>query len=444
MAGRNRVIWSEGMYLRPQHFQQHDRYFEQYVDGRCHYLRAFGWGFYTLKIDQTHLGLGQLALAECKGIFPDGTPFDLPEEELPLPLDIPEDLQNNVVYLALPTRRPGAVEVDFEDNREALTRYRVAECSVSDSNVTAEGKSTAVELGKLQTRFLLESEERKGYVCLGVTRIKERRPDKNIVLDDTYIPPTLNCRGISNLRNYLKELGNLLETRGKTLGARVSDADRGGVADISDFLLLQVINRFKPLIRHLSSFAGLHPESFYGVAIQLAGELATFTGEKTSAEFPDYDHDALSATFAPVMNELRSFFSRVDKPNAVALTVTGPVSGIYGARVPDVNLLDSAVFVLAANAQVSPELIRSRFPAQIKIGPVEDISQLIRAALPGIAIHPLSVAPRQIPFHAGFCYFELDKHGDLWKRMKKSGGFAIQIGGDFPGLALELWAIKSG
>ena len=33
--------------------------------------------------------------------------------------------------------------------------------------------------------------------------------------------------------------------------------------------------------------------------------------------------------------------------------------------------------------------------------------------------------------------------GDLWKQLERSGGLAIQVGGEFPGLELELWALRS-
>jgi type VI secretion system protein ImpJ len=50
--------------------------------------------------------------------------------------------------------------------------------------------------------------------------------------------------------------------------------------------------------------------------------------------------------------------------------------------------------------------------------------------------------PRQIPYHAGFAYFELDRNGELWRQLEKSGGLALHTAGDFPGLELECWAIK--
>ena len=62
--------------------------------------------------------------------------------------------------------------------------------------------------------------------------------------------------------------------------------------------------------------------------------------------------------------------------------------------------------------------------------------------LPGIAVRPLPVAPRQIPFYAGASYFELDRNSPHWQQMQASGGFAIFVAGDFPNLHMELWAIR--
>ncbi len=90
------------------------------------------------------------------------------------------------------------------------------------------------------------------------------------------------------------------------------------------------------------------------------------------------------------------------------------------------------------------EALRSRFPTQVKIGPVERIRDLVTLQLPGVILHPLPVAPRQIPFHTGASYFELEtRNSDLWRQLEKSGGVAMHIAGEFPGLELAFWAIRS-
>jgi type VI secretion system protein ImpJ len=278
-----------------------------------------------------------------------------------------------------------------------------------------------------------------------VARVIEARADKNIVVDDQFIPANLNCLAVSRLSAFLRELHGLLNTRGEAIAGQLATAGHGGVAEIADFLVLQLVNRYQSLFEHLSNVVGLHPENFYRIGIQLAGELATFfRPDKRPAGLPPYKHEDLQATFSPLMEELRQLLSKVYEPRAIQIPLKGPKYGTYVAKRPDLSLLEKATFVLAANANVPAETLRRNLPRQIKIGPVEEINRLIRTLTPGISIDPLTVAPRQIPFHAGFAYFALNKHSELWSNMTTSGGFAIHIDANLPGLELEFWAIKEG
>src|ERR1700730_13705041 len=106
MSDRSKVIWSEGLFLRPQHFQQQERYLEAYVEGRAAPLRAESWGFEELELDRDVLAIGKLSIRRARGVFPDGTPFSIPDRDPPpAPLEVPADLRNARVYLALPPPR---------------------------------------------------------------------------------------------------------------------------------------------------------------------------------------------------------------------------------------------------------------------------------------------------------------------------------------------------
>ncbi len=86
MSWKNKVVWSEGLFLRPQHFQQQDRYLETFVEERTRTLRAYSWGVTELKLDEEALTLGKLAIAQARGVLPDGTPFAIPaNDDPPLP-----------------------------------------------------------------------------------------------------------------------------------------------------------------------------------------------------------------------------------------------------------------------------------------------------------------------------------------------------------------------
>ena len=52
MSDSNRVIWSEGLFLRPQHFQQQERFLEAYIEGRTAALHTNSWGFTELELER--------------------------------------------------------------------------------------------------------------------------------------------------------------------------------------------------------------------------------------------------------------------------------------------------------------------------------------------------------------------------------------------------------
>jgi type VI secretion system protein ImpJ len=443
MSWKNKVLWSEGLFLKPQHFQQHDRYLEHLIEHRIGNLRAYGWGVSELTIDTDLLSMGKVALTAASGILPDGTPFNIPADDPPpVPLELKEGVADQIVYLSLPLQQPGIPESGPTGNDEAALRYRNGEEEVKDNAASAPTEAV-VQVGKLNLRLVLESAHRDGYAHTGVARVVECRADKRVVLDDSYIPPCLDYKASLQLMTFVAELLGLLHHRAEGLAARVSRSGRGGVAEVADFLLLQVVNRLEPLTAHLTNVLGLHPETLYRLLLPMAGELATFTAaSKRPPEFAPYRHDDLKATFVPVMASLRESLSRVLEERAIAIPIEERKFGFRVAPVAERTLFANANFVLAASAKMNYETLRNRFPAQVKIGPVENIQEFVKLALPGIALRALPVAPRHIPFHAGFAYFELDRSSEFWKKLSNSGAFAMHIGGEFPDLQLEFWAIR--
>ena len=442
MSWKSRVVWSEGMFLRPQHFQQQERFLEYRIQARCADLRPYSWGFTHLTLDQQALSLGKVAIESAQGVLPDGSVFDIPNtDDPPLALEIDPDCKQTVIHLVLPLFRPGTANVRYPDQEESMARYLVTELETRDEISGATDIST-LQVAKPTLRLLSDTGELDEFAHLGVTRVVERRSDDKLVLDENFIPPCLDCQVSPHLRGYIKEIEGLLHHRGEALAARLGGVGKG-VAEVADFLLLQLVNRFEPLFHHLEGMTTIHPETLYGVALQLAGELSTFTGNnKRPIEFPVYRHQALQETFEPLITELRRSLSMVLEQKAVAIPLEERKYGIRVATIADHELLREAVFVLAVNARMPADVLQRRFPSQVKIGPVERIRDLVNLQLPGIGLSVLSVAPRQIPYNAGFSYFQLDKHNEYWKLLETSGGCAIHIGGDFPGIELELWAIK--
>jgi type VI secretion system protein ImpJ len=449
MSWNNKVIWSEGMLLQPQHLQQHDRYVRAQIDARCAALRPYAFGFSELAIDAAQLKLGRIALTACAGVLPDGSPFRLPEDDdLPLPLAVPEDARDLTVVLALPVARRGvpeaahAAQAEGAGGHDGFARHRIAETEVLDSNDGALG-AALVQVGKLQLRLAFERDVAHAHTSLGIARIVERRTDNSIVLDAAYAPPCLDYRVSRRLCGFVDELTGLMHQRADALAARLAQPAATGAAEIADFLMLQVLNRAEPLFAGIASTTGLHPHDLHQHALQLAGELATFSqAGKRPAAFPAYRHERLDETFTPLIDALRAALSSVMDPHAVPIALEERKYGLRVAIVPDRELYASANFVLAVKADIAPAALLNGFPQQAKLAPVERIRDLVNLQLPGIALRALPVAPRQLPFHAGFTYFELERGGELWRQFATSAGIALHVAGDFPGIGFELWAIR--
>ncbi len=443
MSWNNRVVWSEGMFLRPQHFQQHDRYLETLIDGRIRPLLAGGWGFSELQIDEALLAQGKFAILSAKGVLPDGTPFNIPgDDNAPIPLSVEDSARDSIIHLALPLRRAGTR--DTVDEGEALggARYQSQVREVRDDNAAFESRAP-VSIGGQAFRLLTDKDGLGEYASVGVVRVREKRADRSLVLDTDYLPPLLNIAAAAPLAGFCKELVGLLHQRGEALAGRVVASSAGGASEIADFLLLQLINRAEALANHLARLNPLHPERLYTELVALAGELSTFTtSERRPAEYPQYAHDDLAGSFAPVFLALRQALATVIDSKAVAIPIVEKSHGVHVAMLADKTLIANAAFILVVRADVPGETLRGHFPQQAKVGSVEHIRDLVNLQLPGIGLLPMPVAPRQLPYHAGSTYFELDRGSAHWKQLTNSGGFAFHLAGQFPGLNLAFWAIR--
>jgi type VI secretion system protein ImpJ len=443
MSSNNRVVWSEGLFLRPQHFQQQERHLERYVEGRSRDLRAHSWGFTELELERDLLAIGKFGLRRAAGVFPDGTPFSMPDDDpLPAPLEMTSQVRDQKVFLAIPLRKESARESDRREQVDGIVRYRSKDFEARD--ITSDSNSTAtLEVAALRSRLVLASEPHEDFACIPLAHIQECRADRLITLDERFMPTVLNIQQAPRLATFLTELQGLLHQRGEALAARAVASGRGGAAEIADFLMLQTVNRYEGLVDHFVASRLIHPEDLYRLCLEIAGDLATLTtSSRRLGKLPGYQHEDLRAGYDPLMAALRASLSVVLEQNAVAIALEKKRFNISVGIVNDKTLFETSAFVLAARADVPAENVRKGMPAQATIASVETIAKLVNDHLPGVPLQPLSVVPRQIPFHAGFAYFELDRGSPRFRELKTGGGIAIHVPDSFPGLVMELWAIR--
>lgn len=448
MSNYSKVVWTEGMFLRPQHFQQHDRYIENRIEDRCSGLRPFDWGYSEFELDEGALLHGKIKLNKAKGIFQDGTPFNMVNEGNVFVKDISPGVNNQIIYLCLPMLRENQVETDFACESDNLSRFRGIETDVRDNNAGYK-ESYTIQIGRLQPQILLEKDERSGFWCLGITKILEVLDDKTIRIDKNFIPPVLSCKANPILRDFLIELKGLLHGRGDMLAGRVAGLKQVvAVEDLKDLTQLQTINRYESLLTHLAQHPLLHPEEFFMMGLQLIGDLATiYDAAKRPKEMPIYNHDNLQDSLIALIKDLRRLLNVVVQDNVRQIAIEVNDKNISMRRTAQISgeWLQKARFVLIVYARMDQDTLKTQFQDQVKLSsPWNRVDQLKQLNLRGILLTVLNIIPRGIPIYNDHIYFEIDKQCDEWKLALADPDRRIwfYIGGNFPEFKLELWATR--
>ncbi len=446
MTTKRSIIWEEGLFVKPQHFQQQARALEHHANQRVSGISAHLYGFTELALNQEFLAFGKISIVRARGVMPDGTVFEVPSDHAaPEPLAITDTAAiNQVIYLTLPLRADSGLEVRWPGTY-ANVRYRHETEEIGDTHSpNAQGSSVNVAVAGLNLQLALERDDRSAFTGLALARIADRRPDGGLVLDDSFLPTVLSAQAAPPLSRFLDEISALMRERAKSIAERIGSPGQSGVADVTDFNLLQTLNRLHPLFRHLALQHQAHPEELYKAFSQACGELVTFTDEgRLPEEYPAYQHDNLGDSFRVLQHTLRRTLSTVLQPRAVPLPLLKQKYGVLSANVHDARLYNDAEFILAVHARMPTERLHQQFLQQVKVAALDRLDEFVRLQLPGIPLIPLPVAPRHLPYHAGFSYFQLDRSHSAWQMMKGAAGFGFHIAGEYPELQLEFWAIRS-
>ena len=221
MSATNRVVWSDGLFIKPQHFQQQQRYLEHQINERALAISDYLYGFSDLELNAEYLSFGRVGLVRASGLFPDGTRFCLPQDDvMPEPLEITDaSVANQVVYLALPLGSESLAEVEWPEAAIA-GRFRAQSEEVRDLH-SIDGDSHSIDVARVAPKLMLERDDRSAYAALAIGRILEKRPDGSLVMDPNFIPTMLSVRAAPRLQRFVGEMAGLMRERAKNIAAGV-------------------------------------------------------------------------------------------------------------------------------------------------------------------------------------------------------------------------------
>lgn len=439
----NKIVWKEGLFIRPQHFQQTDRYFTYELMTRTIETGSNNWGFFDLSIDTHLLSTGKVVIKHAAGILPDGTLFNIEAKHGGLVLNIKNDDLGKSIYLALPVLINNSNDVHFEDQENILTRFRsVVNTDIHNTNA---GENSVVDILTAQHNFklLLEDELNDGFIKIKISEISSVSASGVVSLEENYIPTFLHINKSDGLVSQLNELMSMLTYRAEKLSEKISHSVLQ-TSELGNYLMLQLLNKTETRFHFLFTQDKIHPQDVFLELTSLASELAVFMKkEKKLTEQFTYTHENIGICFLKIIDDLKEMLSMVLEQNSISLPIEARKYGIHVAQIKDKKLLENSSFIFSVTADASTESIKETLMANLKIGSIETIRNLVNYHLVGFTIKPLSSPPREIPYRVNHLYFKIDLKNEDRIELKRSGGFAFHLSSELSNIAYGLWAIRN-
>lgn len=287
MSEANKVLWSEGLYLRTQHFQQQDRFIETSVRSVLQAGRLQTFGFSNLTLDTAQLDAGQISILSARGIFPDGTAFDIPGTmDAPQPLALVGGSGEGPVRIALPLELPGGVAFDPAHAEPTGARYRGCIETVRDA-VQGGADPEDIEIARPQAVLLAPGKKIDGYTALPIAEVKGINADGGIALDESFLPPTLTTSVVTWYAQLMQEvitgLDRIIAAHGKMVLGQPGRS-------VENLLILNAANEARARVAHMLAQDVFHPAELYLELAGLAGSLSTYGfSARRLADMPPYD-----------------------------------------------------------------------------------------------------------------------------------------------------------
>ncbi len=442
MRQMQKVLWSKGALLTPQHMQIHDRFLEELVGFDLHALTFAPWGYARLAIDLDALAGGALVLSEAVGLLPDGTPFDVPGADTAPPPKLLEphwapDAPWLDVHLALPEHRVGGRNVG--SGPSAGTRYRAELVMRRDENTGLAEKP--LQLAHRNLGVLAGSEALEGSVSMPLARVV-RGPAGALQLDPSFVPPLVNLSASEHVMGMVRRLVELLSARSATLSGLRRQRNQGladfGVSDVANFWLLYTVNTHLPIFRHIYETRRGHPAQLFAAMSALAGALTTFSTRVHPRSLPGYDHNQAGPALAELDSVIRELLETVVPANHVALPLRQTEPTVYATAIDQDRYLAAPQMYLAMSCALRADELARRAPGLVKVSSGDQLERLIRQALPGVPLRHVPTPPSALPIKLDYQYFLLDRAGPDWEAVRRARNLAAYVPSDFPDPQLEL------
>ncbi|PKN62642.1 MAG: type VI secretion system baseplate subunit TssK [Deltaproteobacteria bacterium HGW-Deltaproteobacteria-15] len=440
------LFWHQGLFLQPQHFQHLDSYCRSLLTPLSDYLRPYFWGVNRLRIEESALQSHVFELSQVEVLFRDGAWVVYPGNALlqPRPFkDVPFDFESGKpmrVYLGMKKWDMAGVNVTSTGGSEDLNGIGTRFVSPIDpeeiKDLYAPGPSAHVRFMSYLLRIFWETEVEGlgGYQLIPIGQLKV--DGKEVRLSQDFVPPVVSVSASDTLVRILKDIREQVTSRCRVLEMYKLSRDARGAEPDSGFLrylmALTSLNRYIPVLHHLTEAPVIHPWEVFGCLRQLIGELSTYTErinalarlEDGTSLLPDYNHEDVVKCFSDARVLIEELLGAIILGDENVIHLVREESRFQG-HIPADAFSDRDLYCLVVRASGDREKVTDVFRRMVKVGSTEEMSILLSRALPGVPLEHRTAPLPGIPRHPDTYTFMLDKVHPQWQAIRKTGNICL-------------------
>ncbi len=455
------LFWHQGLFLQPQHFQIKDQYDQALLTPYNRFICPHFWGVGEMEIQQAALGNHSFEILNGKFVFPDMAYVVLPDnaviEARSFKDSWVEDGKGLPVYLGIKKWNEAGENVtvlsSLHNIAEVNTRYVTLADAEDVLDYHQNGPAAQVKRLYYVLKLFWETEKEIAgdYELIQIGRL-EKSGDETI-LSSQFIPPCISLAGSEVLYKLIREVRDQAAARARQLEAY--KRDRGihtsdfGARDMVFLLALRSLNRYVPLLNHLTESKSVHPWHVYGVLRQLAGELSAFSSQ-VSADgelddgtilLPAYEHRNLWACFSGGQKLIARLLDEITAGPEYVIQLLYDET-YFSAELPPAIFEGRNRYFLVFETEADSEKMVRDAEAIAKLGTRELLPILIARALPGIKLQHMPVPPQELPRRAHSLYFQIDHNSDHWAQVQRENNLALYWDSAPQDLKIELMVVE--
>jgi type VI secretion system protein ImpJ len=443
-----KVLWGEGLFLRPQHFQQQDRYHEARLNQTAAALHPYCWGVRQLAVDSDALKADVLRITELSLIFPDGEVYRAPEHDMLPPqvrlADLPPFDGSITFHAALPTLKVHGENCAARGAVRPDARFGQSEHDTQD--LYSDAASAPVAFLTRNLRLVPDLDPLDAFDSFPLLRLR-RVATGGFEVDHDFIPPSLSIEGAPGLQARLARLMEKLLAKVNALYGHHREPSKNVVelrgGDVSSFWLLHTASSGYAALSHYLAHRELHPERLFQELLVLAGGLMTFSRAVKLEDLPAYAHQDPGPAFARLDAILRELLDTVISSKYFAIALSHERPSYYLGTLDSGKITPQTTLYLGVKADMPALQLVEIVPLRFKIGAPEDVDKLVLSAMPGVKLVHAPQVPSALPVRPDTYYFVLENRGVLYESMLKAQAISIYVPNGIRDLKLELIGIAA-